>query len=92
MIRSFRHKGLEAFFRNGKKGGIQAKHERRLSLILARLQAAREPRDMNLPGLRLHPLKGDMAGYWAVDVSGNWRLIFGFEQQDVVNVDYVDYH
>lgn len=62
------------------------------SLILGRLDAAREPRDMNLPGLRLHALVGNHEGFWAVDVSGNWRIIFRFEGPDVTDVDYLDYH
>jgi proteic killer suppression protein len=61
-------------------------------LILARLDASAEPRDMNLPGLRLHPLKGRSKGAWAVDVSGNWRVVFRFEDRDAVDVDYTDYH
>lgn len=61
-------------------------------MILARLDAAYEPRDMHLPGLKLHKLTGRLNGFWAVDVSGNWRVIFRFENQDVVDVDYLDYH
>lgn len=92
MIKTFRHKGLRAYFETGSKAGIQAKHADRLRLILARLSVAAEPRDMNLPGLRLHKLEGDSAGFWAVDVSGNWRVIFQFEGRDVILVDYLDYH
>ncbi len=92
MIRSFRHRGIERFFREGSKAGIQASHATRLRLQLARLDAAGDPADMNLPGWRLHPLKGALAGFWAVSVSGNWRLIFAFEGEDAVRVDYVDYH
>ena len=91
-IRSFRHKGLERFFTTGSRVGIQAKHAERLRLILGRLNVAAEPRDMNLPGLDLHPLKGDQKGRWAVKVSGNWRLTFGFVGKDVEKVDYEDYH
>ena len=91
-IRSFRHKGLERFFATGSRVGIQAKHAERLRLILGRLNVAAEPRDMNLPGLDLHPLKGDQKGRWAVKVSGNWRLTFGFLGKDVEKVDYEDYH
>ena len=91
-IRSFRHKGLERFFTSGSRVGIQAKHAERLRLILGRLNVAAEPRDMNLPGLDLHPLKGDQKGRWAVKVSGNWRLTFGFVGKDVEKVDYEDYH
>ena len=91
-IQSFRHKGLERFFSTGSTAGIQAKHAERLRLILGRLNVAAEPRDMNLPGLGLHPLKGDQRGRWAVKVSGNWRLTFGFSRKDVEKVDYEDYH
>lgn len=92
MIKNFRHKGLEAFYSRGSKAGIQAKHAERLRLILARLDAAHEPRDMNLPGLRLHKLTGQLKDFWAVDVSGNWRVIFRFEKQDTADVNYLDYH
>jgi proteic killer suppression protein len=92
MIISFRHKGLKQFYETGSKAGIQAQQAGRLRLILARLDAAREPRDMNLPGLRLHPMSGDLAGYWSVSVSGNWRVIFRFEGQDACDVDCLDYH
>ncbi|KAB2958523.1 MAG: peptidase [Candidatus Methylomirabilis oxygeniifera] len=88
----FRHKGLERFFLRGTTAGIQAKHARRLRLILGRLNVAREPRDMGLPGLDLHLLKGEREGTWAVSVSGNWRITFAFSGPDVVNVDYEDYH
>lgn len=76
----------------GNKSGIQVKHIERLRLILARLDAAKEPRDMDLPGLRLHKLKGRLKNYWSVEVSGNWRVTFKFENQDVVDIDYLDYH
>jgi len=91
-IRSFRHKGLERFFTTGSTGGVQAKHTERLRLILGRLSVAAEPRDMNLPSLDLHPLKGDQKGRWAVKVSGNWRVTFAFIGKDVEKVDYEDYH
>lgn len=92
MIRSFRHKGLERFFLEGSKAGIQAVHAPRLRLQLGRLDAAASPGEMNLPGWRLHPLKGPLKGSWAVSVSGNWRLTFTFDGEDAVLVDYVDYH
>lgn len=92
MIVNFRHKGLKQFFETGKKAGIQPAHAGRLRLILARLDAAHESRDMNLPGLRLHALTGDLAGFWAVTISGNWRLVFRFDGQDATDVDYIDYH
>lgn len=92
MIKSFRHKGLSGFYSKGSKAGIQTKHADRLRLILARLDASREPQDMNLPGLRLHKLTGDLKDFWSVEVSGNWLIIFRFEGQDAFEVDYVDYH
>jgi toxin HigB-1 len=92
MIKSFQHKGLERFFQKGSKAGIQAKHARRLRLQLGRLDAASGPEDMDLPGWRLHPLKGGMKGYWSVWVDENWRIVFKFEGEDAVLVDYTDYH
>jgi proteic killer suppression protein len=92
MITSFRHKGLEKFFLTGKTSGIRNDHATRLRLILGRLSVSRNPRDMALPGLRLHPLKGDWKGFFAVSVSGNWRVVFRFEAQDAIDVDYLDYH
>lgn len=92
MIKSFRHKGLRNFYASGKQSGIRADHAKRLRLILGRLSGAQGPKDMMLPGLRLHSLKGDLAGFFAVDVSGNWRIVFRFDGQDAADVDYVDYH
>ncbi|MDO8465969.1 MAG: type II toxin-antitoxin system RelE/ParE family toxin [Gallionella sp.] len=92
MIKSFAHKGLEKFFKTGSKSGIQAAHESRLSAQLAKLDSAKSPQDMSLPAWRLHPLKGMLKGYWAVSVSGNWRLTFRFVGQDAEVVDYQDYH
>jgi proteic killer suppression protein len=92
MIKGFRHRGLERFFTKGTKAGIQAKHEKRIRLILARLHASTCSRDMDLPGLKLHPLKGNRKGTWAVSVSGNWRITFVFDGTDVIDVDYEDYH
>lgn len=92
MIKSFRHRGVERFFSSGSLAGIQPKHAARLRLQLGRLDAARPARDMDLPGWRLHPLKGDLAGRWAVWVDANWRLVFMFDGVDVVGVDYLDYH
>jgi len=76
----------------GTKAGIEAKHEKRIRLILGRLHASTSPRDMDLPGLKLHPLKGKRKGSWAVAVSGNWRITFVFDGVDAVDVDYEDYH
>jgi toxin HigB-1 len=92
MIRGFKHKGLARFFQTGSKSGIQAQHAERLELVLARLSAATTPKDMGLPGLGLHPLKGDRKGVWAVTISGNWRVTFLFFGKDADNVDYEDYH
>ncbi|MGH8467990.1 MAG: type II toxin-antitoxin system RelE/ParE family toxin [Gammaproteobacteria bacterium] len=92
MIRGFRHKGLGKFFETGFRGGIQTQHAERLRLILGRLNAAAAPKDMALPGLDLHPLKGDRKGAWAVSVSGNWRVTFKFVEKDANSVDYEDYH
>ncbi len=92
MIARFRHKGLKALFQTGSERGVQPRHVKRLRLILARLNASRSPRDMNLPGLALHTLKGKLGGQCAVSVSGNWRVIFRFEGRDAVDVDYLDYH
>jgi len=92
MIKSFTHKGLEKFFLTGRTSGIRGDHAKRFRLILGRLSASHGPSDMALPGLRFHPLKGDMAGFFAVNVSGNWRVVFRFEAMDVFDVDYLDYH
>lgn len=91
-INRFRHKGLERFFTTGSKAGIQAKHAERLRLIPGRLNVATGPRDMDLPGLKLHELRGDRKGTWAVKVSGNWRVTFAFTGTDVDRVDCEDHH
>lgn len=92
MIRSFHHKGLELFFRTGKTSGIQAKHAKKLRLQLAQLNLASGANDMAAPNWRLHPLKGDLAGHWAVSIDGPWRLTFKFDKGDAVLVDYQQYH
>ena len=92
MIRGFRHRGLRRFFETGSKSGVQAQHVGRLRLALAQLNAATAPRDMDLPGLNLHPLKGERKGTWAVSVSGNWRVTFRFVGKEADAVDYEDYH
>ena len=90
MIRGFRHKGLQRFFETGSKSGIRAAHERRLRLMVSRLDDASGPKDMDAPGWKLHALKGDLKGHWAVWVDGNWRLTFTFEGPDAILVDYQD--
>lgn len=92
VIKSFRHKGLQAFFEKGTKAGIQAAHAPKLARRLARLDVASGSQDMNLPGWRLHPLVGGLAGHYSVTVNGNWRMTFTFDGVDVVLVDYQDYH
>jgi proteic killer suppression protein len=92
VIKRFAHKGLEAFYATGSKAGIQAVHAPRLRRQLAQLDQATAPPDMNLPGWKLHQLKGNLAGHWAVWVSGNWRLTFKFDGTDASIVDYQDYH
>ena len=92
MIKSFQHKGLETFFSTGSKAGIQAVHAKRLRLQLAKLDSAQMPEDMNMPGWKLHPLKGNLKGHWAVWVDQNWRMTFRFESGHAILVDYRDYH
>jgi len=92
MIRSFRHKGLEQFFITGSKKGILPDHADKIARVLDRLDASISPADMNLPGYRLHELKGKEAGTWSVTINANWRITFQFEGQDAIVVDYRDYH
>jgi len=92
MIKRFRNKGVKRLYDTGSLQGKRPEHANRLRLILARLDASQSPQDMGLPGLNLHPLKGQHKGFWAVSVSGNWRVIFRFENSDAVDVDYLDYH
>ncbi|QND52984.1 Killer protein [Phyllobacterium sp. 628] len=92
MIRSFRHKGLKLFYESGSTRGINAAHSKRLSRMLAFLDRATGPDDMNIPGWRLHILHGELQGFWSITVNGNWRLIFQFINNDVELVDYLDYH
>jgi toxin HigB-1 len=92
MLTSFIHKGLERFYKTGKLSGIKAKHAKRLRLILSNLDQAESPNDMDLPGLRLHKLKGSRNNIWSVTVSGNWRVTFRFIGRDAEIVNYEDYH
>ena len=92
MIKSFLHKGLERFYRTGSKAGIQARHAEKLRRILIRLEVAECPDDLDIPGFRLHPLRGSRKGIWSVVVQANWRVTFRFSGQDVEIVNYEDYH
>ena len=91
-INSFSHKGLERLFTTGSKSGIQAKHTTRLRLILGRLNAVTNAKDMDLPGLDLHQLRGGRKSTWALKVSGNWRVTFSVTGKDMTDVNYEDYH
>ena len=92
MIVSFRHKGLKLLFEKGDRRKVRPEYADKIERILARLEVASEARNMDLPGFRLHPLKGDLAGFWSVSVSGNWRVVFRFEGGHAGDVDLIDYH
>ena len=92
MIRSIRHKGLRRLHQDDDRRGVISEHAEKLRDILARLDAASAAEDMDLPGFRLHPLKGELKGFWAVTVRANWRVIFRFTDREAWDVDYVDYH
>ena len=92
MIKTFAHKGLEDFFFEGTKKGIQPRHAQRIGDILDLLDAAEDVSDMNFPSSNLHRLKGNRKGQWAVKVSGNWRITFRFRDGDAFAVGYEDYH
>jgi proteic killer suppression protein len=92
MIASFRHKGLKLLYEKGDRRRVRAVYVDKIERILARLDESTEPANMDLPGYRLHPLKGELAGFWSVSVSGNWRIVFRFEGANARDVDLVDYH
>ena len=92
MIQSFRHKGLKRLYEKDIAKGLSADMVPKIARILARLDVAARPEMMNLPGLNLHPLKGELRGFWAVWVTGNWRIIFRFDGSHACDVDLVDYH
>ena len=92
VIKSFRHKGLRRFFETGSTSGIRADQAKRLRFQLAALDSAQAIADVNIPGFRLHPLKGDMQGRWSISVSGNWRITFEFRESNAFILDYEDYH
>jgi toxin HigB-1 len=92
LIGSFRHKGLRQLFEDDITKGVRADHLRKIKQILALLDAASSLDDLNFPTFRLHPLKGELKGFWSLWVNGNWRIIFTLENGVVDNVDLVDYH
>ena len=92
MIRRFRHRGLRRLYEDDDHSGLRPEHADKIRRVLARLDRAIRPEDMGLPGFRLHPLKGKLAGHWSVAVSGNVRVVFRFEGGDATDVDLVDYH
>ncbi|KPH93765.1 type II toxin-antitoxin system RelE/ParE family toxin [Pseudoalteromonas sp. SR44-5] len=92
MIKSFKHKGLKKYFQTGSVAGIQAKHQRKLRMQLAAIDTAQEIDDINLPGFKLHPLKGDRDGIWSITVNGNWRITFEFIDGNAYILNYEDYH
>jgi toxin HigB-1 len=92
MIRRFRDRGLRRLYQDDDRRGLNPEHVDKIARVLARLDQARAPEDMDLPGLRLHALRGDLGGFWSVTIRANWRVIFRFEGEDVTDVDYLDYH
>lgn len=92
MIKTFKHKGLKKFFETGSKAGIQANHERRLRMQLAAIDTASIVEDIDLPGFKLHQLKGNRDGVWSITVNGNWRVTFEFKDGNAYILNYEDYH
>jgi len=92
VIASFKHRGLKRLYEHDDKRGVSAAHVDKIKRILARLDEAAEVRNMVLPGFGLHPLKGKLKGFWTVSVSGNWRVVFRFENGNAYDVDLTDYH
>ncbi|MCD7779756.1 MAG: type II toxin-antitoxin system RelE/ParE family toxin [Candidatus Gastranaerophilales bacterium] len=92
MIKSFKHKGLEKFYTTGNTKGIQAVHALKLNYILTLLNIMTSTKDLSLPSLRFHQLKGDKKNLYSVTVQANWRITFEYDGIDVYIVDYLDYH
>jgi proteic killer suppression protein len=92
VIKSFRHKGLKKFYETGNVAGVQSSHKNRLRMILVALDTSLKIGDMDIPGFKLHPLKGRLKGRWSVSVSGNWRITFEFREGNAYVLDYEDYH
>jgi proteic killer suppression protein len=92
MIRSFKHRGLKRFYERDDRSGIRPDFADTIQEILTVLDDAASPQELDLPGYRLHPLKGDLKGFWSVTVRANWRIIFRFEGPDAFDVELIDYH
>lgn len=92
MIKSFRHKGLKRLYETGKMSGVQTAHTNRLRMLLVALDTSRSIEDMDIPGFKLHPLKGKLKNRWSISVSGNWRITFEFHDGNAFVLDYEDYH
>lgn len=92
MIQSFRNRGLKRFYARGERGAVRPDLVERIETILLRLDVSEQIEDMDMHAFRLHPLKGDLKGFWSVTVNANWRIIFRIEEGDVFDVDLVDYH
>ena len=92
MIKSFRHRGLQRLYERGDRSRIHPTLVDKIETALGLLDVAETPEAVNLPGYRLHPLRGDLRGFWSIRISGNWRIIFRFDDRDVCDVDLVDYH
>ena len=92
MIVGFRHRGLRRLFENDDRRGLNPEHVDKIARVLAQLNRSSRPEEMDLPGFRLHPLKGELAGFWSVTIRANWRIIFRFEDRDATDLDFLDYH
>ncbi|GGH05183.1 type II toxin-antitoxin system mRNA interferase toxin, RelE/StbE family [Sphingobacterium alkalisoli] len=92
MIVSFRHKGLKLFYEKGDASKLQSQHVSKIRLILTRLDAVKTPEELNVPGYGLHQLKGNLKNFWSVKVDKNYRIIFKIENEQVQEIDYIDYH
>lgn len=92
MIKPFKYKGLRRLYETGNAAGVEANHSKRLRMQLTALDTAQSIDDMDIPGFRLHPLKGQMRGRWAISVNGNWRITFEFRDGNAYVLDCEDYH
>jgi proteic killer suppression protein len=92
VIRRFKHRDLKRLYEDDDRRGLNPEHVAKIARVLAQLKRTTQPGDMDIPGFNLHPLKGDLVGYWSVTIRANWRVIFRLEDGDVTDVDLVDYH